>query len=51
MAAIITNAIRNGRGPMSVLQAIASGILGANSYKGGIASAALGAPYISLSPL
>ena len=43
MAAFINTAIRNGRGPMSVLQAIASGILGANSYKGGIASAALGA--------
>jgi hypothetical protein len=43
MAAIINTAIRNGRGPMSVLQAIASGILGANSYKGGGASAALGA--------
>src|SRR4029453_9090539 len=42
MAALITNAIRTGRGPMSVLQSIASGILGANSYKGGIASAALG---------
>jgi len=42
MAAIITNAIRTGRGPSSVLQSIASGILGANSYKGGIASAALG---------
>jgi hypothetical protein len=42
LAAIINTAIRNGRGPMSVLQTIASGILGANSYKGGMASAALG---------
>ena len=43
LAAIITTAIRNGRGPLLVFQTIATGILGANSYKGGLASAALGA--------
>jgi hypothetical protein len=42
-AAIINTAIRNGRGPVAVFQTIATGILGANSYKGGFASAALGA--------
>jgi len=42
LAAIINTAIRTGRSPMWVLQSIASAILGANSYKAGFASAALG---------
>lgn len=42
MAAIINTKIRTGRGPLWVFQSVASAILGANSYKGGIASAALG---------
>ena len=32
----------NGRSPMFVLQSIASGLLGPESYKGGLKSAALG---------
>lgn len=43
LAAIINTAIRTGRGPLWVFQSVASAILGANSYKGGFASAALGA--------
>lgn len=42
LAAIISTKIRTGRGPLWVFQSVASAILGANSYKGGIASAALG---------
>jgi hypothetical protein len=41
-AAIVSTAVRSGRGPLVVLQSVASGILGANSYKGGIPAAALG---------
>ena len=41
-AAIVTTAIRSGRGPLVVLQSVASGLLGANSYKGGFPAAALG---------
>jgi len=41
-AAIVSTAIRGGRGPLVVLQSVASGLLGANSYKGGIPTAALG---------
>jgi hypothetical protein len=41
-AAIVNTAIRTGRGPSWVLQSVASGILGASSYKSGIAGAALG---------
>ncbi|HYP26896.1 MAG TPA: hypothetical protein VE262_09270 [Blastocatellia bacterium] len=40
-AAFVTSALR-GRGPVWVLQAISSGLLGADSYKGGFATAALG---------
>jgi len=41
-AACATTAIRNGRGPMTVLQSVASGLLGADAYKGGARSAAIG---------
>jgi hypothetical protein len=41
LAAIINTAIRTGRGPLWVLQSIASAILGANSYKDGLVSGAL----------
>src|SRR5262245_61123006 len=41
-AAIVTTAIRAGRGPLVVLQSVASGLLGANSYKGGLPATALG---------
>ncbi len=40
-AAFINSALR-GRGPVWVLQSISSGLLGADSYKGGFATAALG---------
>lgn len=42
-AAFINSALRGGRSPMFVLQSIASGLLGAESYKGGFGSALLGA--------
>jgi hypothetical protein len=41
-AACTNAAISNGRSPLFVLQTVASGVLGADSYKGGWASAALG---------
>ena len=41
-AAFINSGIR-GRSPMWVLQSVASGLLGAESYKGGLRSAAYGA--------
>ena len=41
-AAFVNSAFR-GRSPMWVLQSIASGLLGPNSYKGGFRTAALGA--------
>ena len=40
-AAFINSAL-HGRSPLWVLQSIASGLLGANSYKGGFVTAALG---------
>ena len=40
-AAFVTSGLR-GIGPIRVLQAIASGLLGAVSYKGGFATATLG---------
>jgi hypothetical protein len=42
-AAFINSALQSGRSPMWVLQSVASGLLGADSYKGGLRSAALGA--------
>jgi hypothetical protein len=42
-AACINSALQSGRSPMWVLQSVASGLLGADSYKGGLRSAALGA--------
>jgi len=42
-AAIINTAIRSGRGPLFVFQSVASGILGADSYKDGLPAALLGA--------
>ena len=39
--AFVASALR-GRGPIWVLQSVASGLLGANAFKGGIATAALG---------
>ena len=41
-AACINGALSSGRTPLWVLQSVASGWLGADSYKGGFASAALG---------
>jgi hypothetical protein len=41
-AAFVNSGLR-GRSPMWVLQSVASGLLGADSYKGGFATAALGA--------
>ena len=43
ISAAFVNSGLNGRSPMFVLQSIASGLLGAESYKGGFRSAALGA--------
>ena len=43
ISAAFINSGLNGRSPMFVLQSIASGLLGAESYKGGLRSAALGA--------
>jgi uncharacterized membrane protein YagU involved in acid resistance len=40
-AALVTNVAR-GSSPLRILQSIASGLLGANSYTGGLATAALG---------
>jgi len=41
-AACVNTAIRSGRSPLWVFQSVASGLLGANSYKGGYLSGALG---------
>jgi hypothetical protein len=41
-AACISSGLQGGRGPIGVLQSVASGLLGANSYQGGLPSAALG---------
>jgi len=41
-AAFINTAIRTGRGPLFVLQSVASGLLGADSYKGGWPAGLLG---------
>jgi len=41
-AAFINSALQGGRSPMWVLQSVASGLLGADSYKGGIRTAVLG---------
>jgi hypothetical protein len=43
ISAAFVNSGLNGRSPMFVLQSIASGLLGAESYQGGLRSAALGA--------
>jgi hypothetical protein len=43
ISAAFLNSGLNGRSPMFVLQSVASGLLGAESYKGGFGSAALGA--------
>jgi hypothetical protein len=43
ISAAFVNGGLNGRSPMFVLQSVASGLLGRESYKGGIKSAALGA--------
>ena len=43
ISAAFVNSGINGRSPMFVLQSIASGLLGSESYKGGLRSAALGA--------
>jgi hypothetical protein len=41
-AACVNAAIRAGRSPLWVFQSVASGLLGADSYKGGVRTAALG---------
>lgn len=41
LAAFVTNGLR-GISPLRILQSVASGVLGADSYKGGVATAALG---------
>ena len=41
-AAFINAGLQQGRSPMFVLQSVASGLLGSESYKGGLGSAALG---------
>lgn len=43
-AACVSSWLRAGVGPVRVLQSVASGVLGADSYNGGLASAALGVP-------
>lgn len=43
-AACVSSWVRAGVGPVRVLQSVASGVLGADSYNGGLASAALGVP-------
>lgn len=42
ITAASVNSTLRGRGPIWVLQSVASGVLGADSYNGGLASAALG---------
>ncbi|HEY7547486.1 MAG TPA: hypothetical protein VID27_21495 [Blastocatellia bacterium] len=41
-AACISNGLRAGRSPVWVFQSVASGLLGADSFTGGLATAALG---------
>lgn len=41
--AFVASWLRGGRGPVSVLQSVASGLLGANAFEGGYGTAALGA--------
>jgi len=41
-AACVSSALRGGRGPMGVLQSVASGLLGRDSFNGGLKTAALG---------
>jgi len=41
-AAFVTTYMRSGRSPIFVLQSVASGLLGADSYKRGLTAAALG---------
>ena len=41
-AAFVNSALHHGRGPVGILQGIASALLGPNSYNGGFATAALG---------
>src|SRR5262249_24201785 len=41
-AAFVTTYMRSGRSPIFVLQSVASGLLGADTYKRGLAAAALG---------
>ena len=41
-AAFVNSGLRGGGSPIRILQVIASGVLGAESYKGGLRSAALG---------
>ncbi|MCA1613435.1 MAG: hypothetical protein LC800_04600 [Acidobacteria bacterium] len=43
-AACVSSWLRAGVGPVRVLQSVASGVLGADSYDGGLMSAALGVP-------
>ncbi|MCA1616705.1 MAG: DUF1440 domain-containing protein [Acidobacteria bacterium] len=43
-AACVSSWLRAGVGPVRVLQSVASGLLGADSYQGGLKSAALGLP-------
>ena len=43
-AACVSSWLRAGVGPVRVLQSVASGVLGAESYNGGLKSAALGLP-------
>lgn len=44
-AACVSSWLRAGVGPVRVLQSVASGVLGADSYNGGLGSAALGVPH------
>ena len=41
-AAFVNSALHHGRGPIGILQGIASALLGPDSYNGGLATAALG---------
>ncbi|HYJ46723.1 MAG TPA: hypothetical protein VEV81_08925, partial [Pyrinomonadaceae bacterium] len=41
--AFVASALRSGRGPVWVLQSVASGLLGANTFEGGAGTAVLGA--------
>ena len=41
-AACINSAVRGGRGPLGVMQSVASGLLGREAFNGGIKTAALG---------